>query len=141
MKAIAKISKKVSAWIYMLYMRQNIQEWTSKFCGRPPLKNFKAVFHKIYLVHSWILCPTYFVKSNAIFSCWYLIVIHSGSVTSASNFCRLSWDRMFCQQTNYAILISSCEFENINKSISKLNTRSLDIYWVCRSSTQSRDIS
>ena len=31
----------------------------SKFCGRQHLKNLKAVFHKIYLVHSWILCPIY----------------------------------------------------------------------------------
>ena len=40
----------------------------SKFCGRQPLKNFKGyglfpwnflkvVFHKTYLVHTWILCP------------------------------------------------------------------------------------
>ena len=37
----------------------------SKFFGRQPLKNFKnlkflmAVFHKISLVHSWILCSIY----------------------------------------------------------------------------------
>ena len=34
-------------------MRQNIQEWTNKFYGRQPFKNFKvnflkADFHKIY---------------------------------------------------------------------------------------------
>ena len=44
----------------------------SKFYGRQPLKNMKeygllkpfkflkAVFHKIYLVHSWIICLKYF---------------------------------------------------------------------------------
>ena len=43
----------------------------SKICGRKPLKHLKrygllilsnflqAVFHKLYLVHSWILCPIY----------------------------------------------------------------------------------
>ena len=40
----------------------------SKFCERQLLKNLKgyglfnflkAVFHKFYLVHSWILCPKY----------------------------------------------------------------------------------
>ena len=41
----------------------------SDICGRQPLKNLKsrpyhfrflkAVFHKFYLVHSWILCPIY----------------------------------------------------------------------------------
>ena len=51
----------------------------SKICGRQPLKNLKrwstqadhspsnflkAVFHKFYLVHSWILCPI----------CWFLVV-------------------------------------------------------------------
>ena len=51
-----------------LHMRQSIQEWTKKICGRQPLKNLKgygmpkadhtpsdflkAVFHKIFLVHS-----------------------------------------------------------------------------------------
>ena len=31
----------------------------SKFCGRQPLKKhfFNAVFHKVYLAHSWILFP------------------------------------------------------------------------------------
>ena len=36
----------------------------SKVCGRQPLKNLKcssdflkAVFHKFYLVHSWVFCP------------------------------------------------------------------------------------
>ena len=50
------------------------KSWLSKFCGGQPFKKFegiwsaeayhhipsnflKAVFHKIYLVHSWILCP------------------------------------------------------------------------------------
>ena len=37
-------------------MGQSIQEWT------------KAVFHKFYLVHSWILCPKYsvgkYLKAN-----------------------------------------------------------------------------
>ena len=27
--------------------------------GLLPFKSFKAVFHKFYLVHSWILCPKY----------------------------------------------------------------------------------
>ena len=37
------------------YMTQRIQVFNSG------LSNFlKAVFHKIYLVHSWILCPIYF---------------------------------------------------------------------------------
>ena len=43
---------------------QSIQEWTSKICGRQIClsrhmagKFLKTVFHKFYLVHSWILCP------------------------------------------------------------------------------------
>ena len=58
----------------------------SKICGRKPFKNLKsyglfrhtisnclkAVFHKFYLVHSWILCPisssTYDVCSKGIAS-------------------------------------------------------------------------
>ena len=52
----------------------------SKICGRQPLKNLKeyglpraghtpsnyskAVFHKVYLVHSWIVCVTYAKESN-----------------------------------------------------------------------------
>ena len=52
----------------------------SKFCGRQPLKkvkgygllirwNFlKAVFHKLYLVHSGILCPSYKIYDVTIFA-------------------------------------------------------------------------
>ena len=46
----------------------------SKICGNQPFKNLKgygqlnAVFHKFYLVHSWILCPIcrlkYFIKAR-----------------------------------------------------------------------------
>ena len=44
-----------------LYETQVFKSGLSKFCGRQPLKSFKgsflkAVFHKIYLIHSWILC-------------------------------------------------------------------------------------
>ena len=50
------------------YMGQSIQEWTKSVLWKTALKKFqgiwsaypsiflKAVFHKIYLVHSWILC-------------------------------------------------------------------------------------
>ena len=39
---------------YSCCMGQSIQEWTKR--------NFlKAVFHKFYLVYSWILCPLYHV--------------------------------------------------------------------------------
>ena len=56
-------------------MRQSIQEWTKWNLWKTAFKTFKviwsaqadhvtsnflkAVFHKIYLVHSWILCPMY----------------------------------------------------------------------------------
>ena len=53
---------------------------TSKICGRKPLKNLKgyglpknflkAVFHKFYLVHSWILCPKYCTQ--------YLLKVNKG---------------------------------------------------------------
>ena len=48
----------------------------SKFCGRLPLKNLKglgrpypvnflkAVFHKFYLIHYWILCLIYWVSET-----------------------------------------------------------------------------
>ena len=39
----------------------------SKICGRQPLKSFlKAVFHKFYLVQSWILCPTWDWSRNTL---------------------------------------------------------------------------
>ena len=57
------------------YLRQRIQEWTKKKLWKTAFKKFqvlrsawvrpyrltflKAVFHKFYLVHSWILCPIY----------------------------------------------------------------------------------
>ena len=59
----------------------------SKIFGRQPLKNLKgyglpkadhipsnflkAVFHKFYLVHSWILCPIWFVWQ--LLKLWYQI--------------------------------------------------------------------
>ena len=58
------------------------KNWTSKICGRQPLKivkgyrllkadhtpsNFlKTVLHKFYLVYSWILCPKSTMATNRI---------------------------------------------------------------------------
>ena len=66
-------------WIFIFentfYMGQRFKNGPSKICGRQPLKNLKgyylpkadhtssnilkAVFHKFYLVHSWILSSIY----------------------------------------------------------------------------------
>ena len=39
-----------------------------KSCGRQTLKRLflKTLFHKFYLVHSWVLCPIYSLESNVI---------------------------------------------------------------------------
>ena len=76
----------------------------SKISGRQPLKNLKwyglpqqtnhitsnflkDVFHKFYLIHSWILCPIYFALSAlAIFSAAY-----------ESKFLWLDWPRQMNQ--------------------------------------------
>ena len=57
-------------WIYfsrdfssqsMILCDKIFKNGPSKICGRQPLKNLKwyglPIFHKFYLVHSWILCP------------------------------------------------------------------------------------
>ena len=38
-----------------LHLRQNIQEW-AKVADHIPWNFLKAVFHKIQLIHAWILC-------------------------------------------------------------------------------------
>ena len=63
-------------------MRQSIQEWTEYILWKTPFKKLqgiwsaeadhilssflKAVFHKIYLVHSSILCPIEYCKLHVI---------------------------------------------------------------------------
>ena len=62
-------SKVMATWLWVEHMGQSIQEGPTKIFGRQPLKNLKwygplrqrAVFHKFYLVDSWIPCP-YVVK-------------------------------------------------------------------------------
>ena len=36
----------------------------SKICRRQSLKNLKAVLHKFYLAHSWILCPKCYLRTS-----------------------------------------------------------------------------
>ena len=61
----------------MCHLSPSFQEWTKqnlwktafeKFEEHIPSNFLKAVFHKFYLVHSWILCPIYnpakYLKSN-----------------------------------------------------------------------------
>ena len=65
---------------HILYIWDKVfKKRPSTICGRQPSKNLKgygllyvdhtpsnllkAVFHKFYLVHSWILCPIYFLNS------------------------------------------------------------------------------
>ena len=79
----------------------------SKFCGRQPLKNFrgygllwnflKAVFHKIYLVHSWILCPkcvnTWLIAFTVILisKLWkYYVILHNTENSSKETLSRFS---------------------------------------------------
>ena len=61
--------------IKYLHMGQSFQEWTKQNLWKTAFKRFegvwstlrfhtpshflKVVFHKFYLVHSWILCPLY----------------------------------------------------------------------------------
>ena len=42
-----------------------------------PSNFLKAVFHKIYLVHSWILCPKWYYMMK-----WYYINLENGKVGS-----------------------------------------------------------
>ena len=64
MKIQCRVRKTKMIWVKVF------KNGASKICGRQPLKNLKwhdllssnflkAVFHKFYLVHSWILCPIY----------------------------------------------------------------------------------
>ena len=76
-----RVSGKADAYLGLCLTSLNKHIWAqvfkkgpSKICGRQPLKNLmgygllKAVFHKFYLVHSWILClilaAFYFLKSS-----------------------------------------------------------------------------
>ena len=50
--------------------KQPLKIWRDMVClSRPyPFKFFKTVFHKFYLVHSWILCPKCFYAYHSLHS-------------------------------------------------------------------------
>ena len=50
-KEVVEFIKKVIGWFILVTVFKN---GPSKICVRQPLKNLKTVFHKFYLVHSWI---------------------------------------------------------------------------------------
>ena len=88
-----------------LHMGQSIQNGPSKICGRQPLKNLmgydllKAVFHKFYLVHSWILCPIYCTNPHDNLNC-HNMNQHSWSTAPLQPAFTSSWSN---RTTNYSV--------------------------------------